>query len=93
MLVKFTFINHVHNELILASCVRGYHVYGENWIAVLGEEFYCERFIGNVIDRYAVVVKLTMRFAAAMARDGIELENVPLGLSKVLFCVLKYEEN
>ena len=26
-----------------------------------------------------------------MARDGIELESVPLGLGKVLLCVLKYE--
>ena len=70
-----------------------YHVYGENCIAALGEELYCERVIGNVIDRYAVAVKLTMKFAAAMAHDNIELENVPLGLSKVLLCVLKYEEN
>ena len=77
-------------ELIAASCVRGYHVYGENCIAALGE-LYCERVIGNVTDRYAVAVKLTMQLAAAMAHDDIELENVPLGLSKVLLCVLKYE--
>ena len=74
----------------MASCVRGYHVYGENWIAAIGEELCYERVIGNVID---VALKLTMRFAAAMAHDGIELENVPLGLGEVLLCVLKYEEN
>ena len=71
----------------LASYVRGYHVYGENWIAALGEELCCER---NVINRYAVAVKLTVRFTAVMARDGIELESVPLGLGKVLLC---FEEN
>ena len=80
-------------ELIMASCVCGYHMYSENWIAAPGEELYCERVIRNVIDRHAVAVKLTMRFAAAMARDGIELENVPLGLSKALLCVLKYKED
>ena len=67
-------------------------MYGENWIAAIGEELYYERVIGNVIDRHSVV-KLTMRFAAAMTHDGIELENVPLGLGEVLLCVLKYEEN
>ena len=77
----------------LASCVCGYHVYGKNWIAALGEELYCERVIGNVFDCYAVAVKLTTRFAAAMTRDGIELKNVPLGLGKVLLRVSKYEEN
>ena len=61
-------------ELIVVSCVRGYDMYGENWIAALGEELYCERVIGNVINQQAVAVKLTMQFAAAMAHDGIELE-------------------
>ena len=58
-------------ELIMASCVCGYHVYGENWIVALGEELYCEQDI-------------TMQSDAAMAHDGIKLENVPLGLGKVL---------
>ena len=43
-------------EFVLPSCVRGYHVYGEDWIAVLGEELNCYREIGNVVDRYAVAV-------------------------------------
>ena len=70
----------MHNELIVASCVCGYHVYSGNWIAALREELYCEKIIGNVIDQHAIAVKLTMQFAAAMARDGIQLENVPLGV-------------
>ena len=44
-------------ELVWPSCIRGYHVYGENWTAVLGEELNCEREIGNVVDRYAVAVE------------------------------------
>ena len=80
----------MHHELIVASCVRGYHVYSGNWIAALREELYCEQIIGNVIDQHAVAVKLTVRIAAAMpmASDGIELENVPLGLGKALPSVL-----
>ena len=63
----------------MASCVRGYHVYGGNRIAALREELYCEQIIGNVIDQHTVAVKFTVRFAAAMERNDIELENVPLG--------------
>ena len=44
-------------ELVWPSCIRGYHVYGENWTAVLGEELNCEMETGNVVDRYAVGVK------------------------------------
>ena len=67
--------------------------HSENWIAALGEELYCKRVIVNVINQHAVAVKLTMRFIAAMTHDGIELENVLLGFSKVFLCVLKYKEN
>ena len=82
----------MHNELIVASCVRGYHVHSGNWITAL-KELYCEQIIGNVINQRPVAVKLTVRFAAAMVRHGKELENVPPGLGKVLLGVLKYEEN
>ena len=44
-------------EFVLLSCVHGYHVYGENWIAVLGEELICEQEIGNMVNYYAVAVK------------------------------------
>ena len=69
----------------MASCVCGYHVYGGNWIysSPKRRAFIVSKGIGNVIDQHAVAVKLTVRFAAAMARDGIELENVPQGLGKV----------
>ena len=44
-------------ELIVPSCIRAYHVYGEVWTAALGEQLYCEREPGNVVDRYAMAVK------------------------------------
>ena len=44
-------------EVAWPSHICGYHVYGENQTAVLGEELNCEREIGNVVDRYAVAIK------------------------------------
>ena len=44
-------------ELIISSCIRGYHVYGEVWTVVLGEQLRCEREVGNVVDQYAISVK------------------------------------
>ena len=29
-------------ELIIVSCIQGYHVYREIWTAVLGKELFCE---------------------------------------------------
>lgn len=43
--------------LVMSSCVHGYHVYGEVWMATLGEELICLPEVGNVVDRYAVAVK------------------------------------
>ena len=37
-------------ELIVLSCVRGDHVYGEVWMAVMGEQLFCDREIGNMLD-------------------------------------------
>jgi len=44
-------------EFRMTSCVRGYHVCSESWVAVLGEELHCEREMGNMMDWYAVCVK------------------------------------
>ena len=44
-------------EFCLQSYVRGYHEYGEHWIAFLEEQLTCQREVGNVTDRYAVAVK------------------------------------
>lgn len=41
-------------ELVLSSCVHGYHVLGEEWVDILAEKL---REIGNVINRYAIAVK------------------------------------
>ena len=36
--------------------VRGYHVYQNEWIPILGEVLQCSREIGNAHDPYAVKV-------------------------------------
>ena len=38
------------------SCIRGYHVYQERWVPVIGERLECKRESGNPRDRYAVAV-------------------------------------
>ena len=38
------------------SCVRGYHVYKDIWIACVGEELPCQRENGNPTDPFAVAV-------------------------------------
>jgi hypothetical protein len=40
-----------------SSSIRGYHVYKEIWLAVIGECLPCEREVRNEKDRYAVAVK------------------------------------
>ncbi len=43
-------------EFVLASCVRGHHVYKDIWSPNFGEELKCRREEGNVKDSYAVAV-------------------------------------
>ena len=43
-------------EYQLQWCVRGYHIYKEEWEAAVGEELKCEREKNNAKDSYAVVV-------------------------------------
>ena len=40
----------------LRWCVRGYHVYKEDWDAEIGDELVCKMETGNVKDPYAVAV-------------------------------------
>ena len=38
------------------SCIRGYHVYQDRWLPIIGERLECRRELGNPRDRYAVEV-------------------------------------
>jgi len=55
-------------ELVIPSCICGYHVYGEVWTAVLGQQLLCECEVGNVVDQYAIAVKND---------TGITVEHLP----------------
>ena len=55
----------------LNSCVRGYHVYKENWTAGIGEVLSCARDRGNREDPYAVAIK----------KEGSVVGHVPRAIS------------
>ena len=44
-------------EFVALSCIQGYHIYGETWTVVMGEQLLCEREVRNVVDRYTISVK------------------------------------
>ena len=60
-------------KLIVSSCIRGYHVYGEVW-TVMGEQLLYGREHGNVVDRYAMVVKKDL---------GITVSHLPQKISRI----------
>jgi len=37
-------------ELVIPSCIHGYHAYGEVWTAVLGEQLLHECELNNIAD-------------------------------------------
>ena len=39
------------------SCIRGYHVYQDRWLPIIGERLECRRESGNPRDPYAVAVR------------------------------------
>ena len=43
-------------EFEKASCIRGFHVYQDNWTPILGERLVCKNEPDNPRDRYAVAV-------------------------------------
>ena len=56
---------------VMNSCIRGYHVYKDDWIPVIGEELECARELDNRRDRYAV---------KAM-KDGTTVGHLPAKIS------------
>ena len=55
------------------STVRGYHIYGEQWVAAVGEELECRRERRNPRDTYAV----------AVVRDDITVGHLPRKISRI----------
>ena len=61
-------------ELVVSSCIPGYHISGEMWTAVMGEQLLCEREVRNVVERYAISVKKDL---------GITVGHFPQKISRV----------
>ena len=61
-------------KMIVSSCIQGYHVYGEVWTAVMGEQLLCEREPGNMVDRYAITVKKDL---------GVTVGHLPRKISRM----------
>ena len=58
-------------EIEVCSCVRGYHVYQELWIPVIGEELVCVREQRNTFS--------TAWFTEGIALNGMEPDGEPFG--------------
>ena len=43
-------------EIVVDSCVHGFHIYQEIWTPVIGECLHCKRERDNAEDRHAVAV-------------------------------------
>ena len=61
----------------MESCVRGYHVYGERWIPVVGEVLGCTGEPGNRKVSYAV----------AVCKDSATVGYLPLKYARLLLDV------
>ena len=59
--------------------MRGYHVYPDIWVAVVGEELACEKEPTNVSDRYAV----------AVIKGGVIIGHLPRKISKICSLFLR----
>ena len=62
------------SELVVSSCIQGYHIYGETWMAVMGEQLLCKREVRNVVDQYTISVKKD---------SGITVGHLPQKISRV----------
>ena len=68
-------------EYQLQWCVKGYHIYKEEWEAAVGEELKCEREKNNVKDPYAV----------AVVRENVLIGHLPRKISQISALFLKWQ--
>ena len=68
-------------EYQLQWCVRGYHIYKEEWEAAVGEELKCEREKNNVKDPYTV----------AVVRENVIVGHLPQKIPRISTLFLKWQ--
>ena len=66
-------------EYQLQWCMRGYHIYKEEWEAAVSEELKCEREKNNTKDPYAGTV----------VRDNVIVGHLPQKISRISALLLK----
>ena len=57
----------------IEAMIRGYHIYRDNWSAVIDEELPCEKVLNNLADPFAV----------GLMKDGTIVGHVPRKISFV----------
>ena len=56
---------------LVGAMVRGYHIYKDIWVAVVGEEFPCKCEDGNRVDPFAVAVSPLPRVRIACSKFDV----------------------
>ena len=69
-------------ETTFSTCIRGYHVYQDEWTPILDDTLSCCRELANVRDPFAVKVMKAdsyYLFVSLIAMAGTSLDSGPLG--------------
>ena len=70
----------VLHDLTVDSVIRGYHIYIDTWVSIIGEILFCEQELGNKEDRFA---------AAVLTHDNI-IGHVPRTISRICWYFIQY---
>ena len=76
-------------EFEKASCIRGFHVYQDNWIPILGERLVCKNEPGNPRDRYAVTVcKAGDKIVGHLPRNISTMCSIFIRRGGIIYCTV-----
>ena len=70
----------VLHDLTIDSVIRGYHVYKDIWVPVLGDVLFCEQELENEEDRFAV----------AVVTDSNIVGHVPRKISRICWYFIQH---
>ena len=65
-------------ETTLSTCIRGYHVYQDEWTPVLDETLSCCHDLTNIHDPFAVKVMKTGSIAGHLPKKIVQLAHCSL---------------
>ena len=71
------------------SCIRGFHVYQDNWTPILGERRVCKNELGNPRDLYAVAVcKAEDEIVRHLPRNISTMCSIFIRHSEIIYCTV-----